>query len=142
MDLRLPSGRSPRRVRAHRRILLGSLTLALALTATLGSCSGSPDTPSVQLPTTASTEPAPIAVTVWITDGRFDPRDVEVAVGGSVMWINDDVNQHLLVSTTPNVIQSPLIGKAGTYTRVFSSPGEYPYYCTLRNTLKGTVTVR
>jgi plastocyanin len=122
--------------------MFGSLALALVLAATVAGCSNNPDTASTQLPTTSSTEPAPIAVTVWITDGRFDPRAVEVAVGGSVMWINEDVNPHLLVSTTPNVIQSPVIGKAGTYTRVFSSPGEYPYYCTLRNTLKGTVTVR
>jgi len=134
--------RSPARSSVRRRSQLGLGVLALLLSITLASCGESPDTPSSQYPTTSIAEPAPIAATVRITDGKFDPRRVEVAVGGSVEWINEDVNPHLIVSATPNVIQSPLIGKAGTYTRTFSSPGEYPYYCTLRNTLKGTVIVR
>lgn len=134
--------RSPARASMRRRSQLGLGVLAVLLCVTFTSCGDNPDSPSSQYPTTSITEPAPIAVTVWITDGQFDPRSVEVAVGGSIMWINGDVNPHLLVSATPNVIQSPLIGKAASYTRTFSSPGEYPYYCTLRNTLKGTVTVR
>jgi plastocyanin len=134
--------RSPGRTSARRRSQLGLGALTVLLSLTFAACGGSPDTPSSQYPTTSSTEPAPIAATVLITDGQFDPRSIEIAVGGSVTWINEDVNPHLIVSATPNVIQSPLIGKAGTYTRTFSSPGEYPYYCTLRNTLKGTVTVR
>jgi plastocyanin len=134
--------RSPARSSVRRRSQLGLGVLAVLLSVSFTSCGESPDTPSSQYPTTSIAEPAPIAATVWITDGEFDPRSVEVAVGGSIMWINGDVNPHLLVSATPNVIQSPLIGKAESYTRTFSSPGEYPYYCTLRNTLKGTVIVR
>ena len=92
--------------------------------------------------TSTTVGPAPSTVTVSITDGKFDPRRVEVAVGGSVTWVNDDVTSHLLVSLTPNVIQSPLIGKAGSYTRHFSTPGEYRYYCNIHNSMKGEVIVR
>lgn len=134
--------RSPARSSVRRRSQLGLGVLAVLFSVFFTSCGESPDTPSSQYPTTSIAEPAPISATVRITDGKFDPRRVEVAVGGSVEWINEDVNPHLIVSATPNVIQSPLIGKAGSYTRTFSSPGEYPYYCTLRNTLKGTVIVR
>ena len=83
----------------------------------------------------------PFAATVTISDLQFDPRRVEVAVGGSVTWVNDDVTEHLIVSTTPNVIDSPLIGKAGSYTRSFSTPGEYRYYCNIHNSMKGEVVV-
>ena len=92
---------------------------------------------------TATTRPAPPRfVTVRITDGRFDPRQVEVAVGGSVTWVNDDATEHRLASTSPNVIDSPLIGKAGAYTRGFATPGEFRYYCTIHNSMKGVVVVR
>ncbi|HEY6531632.1 MAG TPA: plastocyanin/azurin family copper-binding protein [Acidimicrobiales bacterium] len=84
----------------------------------------------------------PFVSTVTISDLQFDPRRVEVAVGGSVIWVNDDAIHHLIVSTTPNVIDSPLIGKAGSYTRSFSTPGEYRYYCNIHNSLKGEVVVR
>jgi plastocyanin len=133
---------SPARASARRCSRLGFGVLTVALVVTFAACGETSDTSTSQYPTTPNTEPAPIAVTAVITDGQFDPRSIQIAVGGSVTWINEDVNSHLIVSTTPNVIQSPLIGKAGSYTRTFSSPGEYPYYCTLRNTLKGTVTVR
>jgi plastocyanin len=84
----------------------------------------------------------PFVVTVTMADLQFDPRRVEVAVGGSVIWVNDDVTEHQVVSTTPNVIKSPRIGKAGSYTRSFSTPGEYRYYCTIHNSMKGEVIVR
>jgi plastocyanin len=44
--------------------------------------------------------------------------------------------------TTPNVIDSPLIGKAGSYTQNFATPGEYRYYCNIHNSMKGVVVVR
>ena len=124
--------RSLRR-RAPAAILAGA-ALAFAVTACAGSESGSA--------TTTTAGPAPRSVTVSINDGAFDPRRVEVAVGGSVTWVNDDVTPHQLVSLTPNVIQSPLIGKAGSYTRSFSTPGEYRYYCNIHNSMKGEVVVR
>jgi plastocyanin len=127
------TSRSTRRRRAPALLVAATAVAALA-TACGGSESGSTS------PTTEA--PAPRVVTVSITDGAFDPRRVEVAVGGSVTWVNDDVTPHLLVSLAPNVIQSPLIGKAGSYTRSFSTPGEYRYYCTIHNSMKGEVVVR
>jgi plastocyanin len=120
----------------HRRAFVAA-GLTVALVALASACGGSDG------PSTASTlTPAPPDATVSIVDGRFDPRRVEVAVGGSVTWVNDDLTPHLIVSTEPNVIGSPLIGKADTYTRDFSAPGEYRYYCTIHNSMKGVVTAR
>lgn len=103
-----------------------------------GGCGGSEGAAS----SSATEAVPPSAVAVRIADGEFDPRRVEVAVGGSVTWVNDDVTSHLIVSTTPNVIQSPLIGKAGSYTRSFGRAGEYRYYCNIHNSMKGVVVVR
>jgi plastocyanin len=122
------------RSRASLAVLLAAALVAVLATACGGSEGGTSSTTTVTTP--------PLSVTVSIADGEFDPRRVEVAVGGSVTWVNDDVTPHLLVSTTPNVIQSPLIGKAGSYTRSFSRPGEYRYYCNIHNSMKGVVVVR
>jgi plastocyanin len=115
-----------------------TVLVAVALGAVTTSC-GSDGTASSSSTTTGA---APATVTVHIADGAFDPRRVEVAVGGSVTWVNDDVTSHQLASLAPNVIQSPLIGKAGSYTRSFASPGEYRYYCNIHNSMKGEVIVR
>ncbi len=133
------TARSARRGRCGRGAR-GALALALAgLTLVGGACAGT-DHASTTSTTTAAA--APRLATVTISDLQFDPRRVEIAVGGSVSWVNDDVTSHLLVSTTPNVIESPLIGKAGTYTHVFAVPGEYRYYCSIHNSMKGVVVVR
>jgi plastocyanin len=120
------------------RISVAAAVAAAGLVVGAAGCAGSEGGSST---TTTEARP-PFEATVTIEDLRFDPRQVEVAVGGSVTWVNDDVISHLIVSTTPNVIDSPLIGKAGSYTRSFSAPGTYRYYCNIHNSLKGEVVVR
>ena len=125
--------RRPSVLRALRVILAVVLLAAVS-----AACAGT-DTRSS---TSSTVAPIPQTVTVSITDGEFDPRQVEVAVGGSVTWVNDDATEHRLASTSPNVIESPLIGKAGAYTQSFATPGEVRYYCTIHNSMKGVVVVR
>jgi plastocyanin len=122
--------------RVGRVALLGA---ALVLAAVAAGCTSS-DGPAGSSSSTVA--PAPRTVTVHIVDGDFDPRRVEVAVGGSVTWVNDDQTEHLIAFAAPNVIGSPLIGKAGSYTRSFDAPGQYRYYCTIHNEMKGEVVVR
>jgi plastocyanin len=122
---------------AGRALLVGA-AVALALVAV--ACAGSDGSSSGGA--TATTLAPAGSATVEIVDGQFDPRRVEVAVGGSVTWVNDDQTEHLIAFTAPNVIGSPLIGKAGSYTRSFDAPGQYRYYCTIHNEMKGEVVVR
>jgi len=121
-----------------KRPLLLAVSALSVLVAVAGGCGSSQGASS----SATTRAPAPTSVTVHIGDGEFDPRRVEVAVGGSVTWVNDDVTSHMIVSLTPNVIQSPLIGKAGSYTRSFGRAGEYRYYCNIHNSMKGVVVVR
>lgn len=113
-----------------------TLVVAVVLTiATLGcSSSSSSSPPDVDAPA--------IAATVNITDGRFDPRVLDVEIGGSVMWINDDVTSHDLKFMAPNKISSGAIKPGGAWIHTFSSAGTYDYYCDIHNTMKGSVVVR
>ncbi len=92
--------------------------------------------------TTTTTEQEPIAATVHIVDGRFDPETVEIAVGGSIMWINDEPRRHRLLSLDKGVIDSPQIKSGTAWMTKFVTIGEWAYYCTNHNTMKGTVIVR
>jgi plastocyanin len=122
---------------AGRALLVGA---AVVLTLGVVGCAGSDGSSGAGI--TATTAAPAGSATVEIVDGQFDPRRVEVAVGGSVTWVNDDQTEHLIAFTAPNVIGSPLIGKAGSYSRSFDAPGQYRYYCTIHNEMKGEVIVR
>jgi plastocyanin len=89
-----------------------------------------------------STEPLAVASTIHISDGQFDPRTVEIEVGGVVMWINDDVTAHQLESVSGGKIHSGRLRAGGSYTQTFGAPGEYQYYCAIHNTMKGTIIVK
>ena len=89
----------------------------------------------------APATPAPSAATVTLSDVTVTPRSVDIAAGGTVTWRNDDLTAHRLVSLAPNVVQSPRLEIGASYALTFSSPGTYPYYCTIHDTMKGTVIV-
>jgi plastocyanin len=137
MRRRSPTTSRPSRAPRSTRALL--VVAGLALAAAPAACAGSDGADGSG--STATTRP-PASVTVTITDGRFDPRQVTVAVGGSVTWVNRDLTDHTVAFLSANVIGSPRIGKAGSYTRSFDAPGEYRYYCSIHNEMKGTVVVR
>lgn len=86
--------------------------------------------------------PPAVAATIHIADGKFEPRTIDIAVGGSVTWINDDVASHDLKFVAPNKLHSGTIKPAATWTQTFTSAGTYDYYCDFHNSMKGSVVVR
>ena len=120
-----------------RRILL--LFAALLAVATIAFAS----TACSSKISTASDEDAPaIAMTVHIKDGEFDPRDVDIEAGGTVMWINDDVASHDLQFLAPNKLYSGVIKPGQAWIHTYAAAGTYAYFCDFHNTMKGVVVVR
>jgi len=120
-----------------RRILLLLAAILALATITLVSASRSSKT------TTASEEDAPaIAMTVHVKDGEFDPRDIEIEAGGTVMWINDDIAPHDLHFLAPNKLYSGVVRPEKAWIHTFTAAGNYDYYCDFHNTMKGVVVVR
>lgn len=115
------------------RILTIAALAAIAIALVAGACSSTS-------PEVAEDEPA-IAATVHISDGEFDPREVEIEPGGSVMWINDDVAVHRLSFLEPSA-DSNDIAAGHSWVHTFADPGEFLYYDMYRNTMKGAVVVR
>jgi plastocyanin len=86
------------------------------------------------------------------TDDAYAPNPVEVNIGDSVTWINDDLTSHTATSGTPSsgstgmfggTDDSPeIIGPEGdTQSFTFDEAGEFEYYCTLHPSMVGTVVV-
>src|SRR5262249_44983035 len=73
-------------------------------------------------------------------EDRFNPYVVTIHVGDSVEWINNDTDDHTIVSndkfttaghkgTNHIVSGTENTGVAGTYTLKFNSPGKFVYFC-------------
>lgn len=89
-----------------------------------------------------------------LTDDAYSPNPVEVAVGQTVIWTNDDTAFHTVTSGTVGAADAgqsfdsglagpnALISKGKTFEHTFDTAGEYPYFCTLHPAMVGTVIVR
>lgn len=78
---------------------------------------------------------------VEITDFRFQPDTLRVAVGDTVTWVNGDVVPH---TATPvdATWDSGLIDAGATWTYVAETAGEAVYICTLHPSMKGWIAAR
>ena len=85
-----------------------------------------------------------------LTDTAYQPNPVEVSVGDTVTWTNDDTQPHTVTAgengqpsgefdSSPNF--NPLIAPQQTFEHTFTQAGEYPYYCALHPNMVGTVSV-
>lgn len=83
-------------------------------------------------------------------DNNFLPQTLTVVAGTEVVFTNNGRNAHNLVpaddpeATTWGVLETGFQPKS-TYSRVFTTPGTYIYYCTIHGSPKagmvGTIVV-
>jgi plastocyanin len=70
----------------------------------------------------------------------FSPNPVEVKVGETVTWINDDSGRHT-VTSKDGVFDSGMMGKGQSFSFTFDKAGEYSYHCEPHPSMVGTVVV-
>jgi plastocyanin len=97
-------------------------------------------------PTTPTTPPAttggsttPVAVTVSMKNIAFDPASVDIALGDSVTFVNNDTVQHVVAGDTWT---SGAIDPGQTFTQKFTTAGANPVSCTIHPSMKMTVNVK
>lgn len=76
---------------------------------------------------------------VTIKDFVFTPQKLEVPVGTTVTWTNQDVTQHTVVSE--GNWKSDILQKGDTFSYTFDKAGTFDYICTLHPNMKGQVIV-
>lgn len=80
-------------------------------------------------------------VTVQINHFQFEPRELTVAPGTTVSWVNHDQTIHNIVSTDTK-LTSPGLDTDDRYSFVFDHEGDYVYHCALHPQMVGVVHVR
>ena len=126
--------------------IFSALLTALALSTTLGgfavtSASAQGET-KVSIVSGAST----------MADKAFSPNPVNVKVGDTVTWTNDDSQAHTVTSgnssdpdkgkvfdSSPNF--NPLLSPKQTFQHNFTTAGDFPYFCQVHPTMIGKVVV-
>ena len=72
---------------------------------------------------------------VTIRNFAFSPATINVAVGDTVTWRNEDSAPHTVTSDTGTELQSPSISQGSTYQHIFAAAGSFSYHCNIHSTM-------
>jgi plastocyanin len=79
------------------------------------------------------------------TTDAFSPNPIQVSVGSTVTWTNNDSVIHTVNSgtspTESGLFTSPIINPGDTFEYTFTEAGEVPYFCLLHPNMVGTAIV-
>jgi plastocyanin len=67
---------------------------------------------------------------------------IEVAVGTTVTWTNNDSAPHTVTQSGGGGFQSGAINQGGTFSFTFDTAGTFDYFCEFHPNMTGTITVR
>ena len=81
------------------------------------------------------------SVTVDIATFAFTPKEITIAPGTTVVWINHDETPHT-VSASDHGFVSKALDTDDRYEHTFADEGDIPYFCTVHPFMTGVVHVR
>ncbi len=133
-----------------------TLVTVLCVGVTFGcGSSSSPSNTLGDTPTAPPTPPSsPTNGAVGIQDFSYAPQTLNITVGGNVNWTNNGPSVHMAVSDAGLWNSGTLAapgggggyggggsGSGGTFSRVFSQAGTYPYHCEIHPYIRGSIIV-
>ncbi len=77
---------------------------------------------------------------IKIDNFSFMPVAAKVASGAEITWTNHDDIPHNVIATDKS-FGSPVLDAGEKFTRRFTKPGEYSYYCSIHPKMTGQVIV-
>jgi plastocyanin len=114
-----------------RSLFVGSLTIALALAATL----------ILQPKRARSEEKASSAIEIRVDNFTFAPQTLTVSVNSTVTWVNKDDIPHVIASDD-GLFKSKALDTDDKYSFTFSKAGTYSYYCSVHPKMVGKIVVQ
>ena len=78
---------------------------------------------------------------VEITKFAFAPKEITIAPGTRLVWINHDETPHTISASDKGFV-SKAIDTDDRFEHVFASEGDFSYFCTLHPFMTGIVHVR
>jgi plastocyanin len=98
--------------------------------------------------------PAHANAAVAISGSRYEPAQLTIPAGETVVWTNNDSAGHSVTADDGSFDSHPSCGslagtcmmKGQTFSMTFPTPGTYPYYCRVHGGpggrgMAGTITV-
>jgi plastocyanin len=79
-------------------------------------------------------------VEVKIDNFTFNPQQVTVKAGTTVVWTNHDDIPHTATSST-QAFKSKVLDTDEKFSFTFATPGTYKYFCALHPHMTGTIVV-
>jgi plastocyanin len=77
---------------------------------------------------------------VGMAGRAFAPSTLEIQVGDTVTWTNDDDTEHT-VTASDGLFDSGQLAEGGTFAFTFDTAGEYSYFCAIHPEMQGRVVV-
>jgi plastocyanin len=78
---------------------------------------------------------------ITIDNFTFSPKELTVAVGTTVKWVNHDDIPHLIVEKK-TTFRSKALDTDDSYSYTFTSAGDFDYFCGLHPQMVGKVIVK
>lgn len=115
--------------------------LAMFTILAIAACSGASTSAPTNAPTSApSAAPVGAGDAIAITGRHFGPATIDVAVGTTVTWTNNDPFPHT-VTADDGSFGSDTLGSTAQFSHTFDVAGTFTYHCAIHSTMTGTVTV-
>lgn len=93
---------------------------------------------STLLPAPAAQSRSPKTFHIAIKGFRFQPEKLEVEVGDTVIWTNEDIVPHIV---TAEKIKSKSMDKGESWSLKVKQKGDFPYICRFHPTMKAELIV-
>jgi plastocyanin len=79
-------------------------------------------------------------IEVKIDNFTFNPQQITVKAGDTVIWVNHDDIPHTVTSKTM-AFRSKAMDTDDKFSFTFATPGSYAYFCALHPHMTGTIVV-
>lgn len=79
--------------------------------------------------------------TVVMDSTRFEPAELTVRAGDTIVWVNKDMFPHTATSKAGG-FDSEMIAAGKSWTYTTKAKGTFPYTCTFHPTMNGTLRVQ
>jgi plastocyanin len=79
--------------------------------------------------------------TISMPGKLYDPASVDVLVGTTVTWKNEDSGNHTATADDGDVFASGFIPPGGSYSFTFAKEGRYRFHCSIHRFMRGEVDV-
>jgi plastocyanin len=121
------------------RIIL-SLSFMLLLAACAPAATPTPTSLPVNNPPASQETTTSNGTNIAITNFAFNPADITVPAGTTIIWTNMDGVAHTVVADDGSW-KSENIAQGDTYSHTFSQAGIYLYHCGVHPSMTGKITV-